>query len=54
MHFQLQNLNLHKNVSKCVIKSPKLYFGDTGLLAYILRYQTLETLQSGPFSGHFF
>ena len=44
----------YKNISKRVIKSPKLYFLDTGLLAYILRYQTPETLQSGPLSGNFF
>ena len=44
----------YKNISKRVIKSPKLYFLDTGLLAHILRYQTAETVQSGPFSGNFF
>ena len=44
----------YKNISKRVIKSPKLYFLDTGLLAHILRYQTPETLQSGPLAGSFF
>ena len=44
----------HKNISKRVIKSPKLYFTDTGLLSYILRYQTYETLRSGPFAGSIF
>ena len=44
----------YKNISKRVIKSPKLYFLDTGLLANILRYQTPETLRSGPLNGNFF
>lgn len=43
-----------KNVSKRVIKSPKLYFYDTGLLAFILRYQSSPTLLSGPMAGNFF
>jgi uncharacterized protein len=37
-----------KNISKRVIKSPKLYFTDTGLLAYLLRYSDAETLLAGP------
>ena len=44
----------YKNISKRVIKSPKLYFYDTGLLAYILKYQSSEMLQSGPLAGIFF
>jgi uncharacterized protein len=43
-----------KNITKRVIKSPKLYFYDTGLLAYLLRYQSSETLQYGPLSGSVF
>jgi predicted AAA+ superfamily ATPase len=43
-----------KNVSKRVVKSPKLYFYDTGLLAYILRYQSSETLLSGAAAGNIF
>ncbi len=43
-----------KNISKRVIKSSKLYFYDTGLLAYILRYQTSQTLLSGPMAGNIF
>ncbi|MCD4812658.1 ATP-binding protein [bacterium] len=43
-----------KNISKRVIKSAKLYFSDTGLLAAILRYPTPETVQSGPLSGSLF
>jgi len=43
-----------KNISKRVVKSPKLYFFDTGLLAYILRYQSSQTLCSGPMAGNLF
>ncbi len=43
-----------KNISKRVMKSPKVYFTDTGLLAHLLRYPTPETVQSGPMSGAFF
>ncbi|MFH1846991.1 MAG: ATP-binding protein [Candidatus Omnitrophota bacterium] len=44
----------YKNISKRVIKSPKLYFTDTGLLAYILKYPNAKTLQAGPMAGHIF
>lgn len=43
-----------KNISKRVIKSPKIYFTDTGLLAYILKYPDERTLQSGPIAGSLF
>ncbi len=36
------------NLGKRLVKSSKLYFTDTGLLAYLLRYPTAETLQYGP------
>ncbi|MBF0494176.1 MAG: ATP-binding protein [Candidatus Omnitrophica bacterium] len=44
----------HKNTTKRVIKSPKIYFTDTGLLAYILRYPDPATLMSGAASGAIF
>ncbi len=43
-----------RNISKRVVKSPKLYFNDTGLMAYILKYQNPEILYTGPLSGSFF
>lgn len=43
-----------KNITKRVIKSPKLYFTDTGLLAYILRYPNAATMSAGPQAGAFF
>ena len=42
------------NLSKRIVKSPKLYFGDTGLAAWLLRYPTAESLRHGPQSGAFF
>ncbi|MFA5144352.1 MAG: ATP-binding protein [Candidatus Omnitrophota bacterium] len=44
----------HRNITKRVIKSPKLYFTDTGLLAYLLRYPNSATLGAGPIAGHVF
>lgn len=37
-----------------MIKSPKLYFTDTGLMSYILKYQNAEILYAGPLSGSFY
>ena len=36
------------------IKTPKLYFRDTGLAAYLTRWLTPETLANGAMSGAFF
>ncbi len=43
-----------RNITKRLVKSPKLYFTDTGLLAYLLRYPDFETLMAGPQAGAFF
>ena len=43
-----------KNITKRVIKSPKVYFTDTGLLSYLLRYPDPATLGAGPMAGHVF
>ncbi len=39
---------------KRIIKTPKLYFRDTGLAAYLTRWLTPETLAAGAMSGAFF
>ena len=39
---------------KRVIKTPKLYFRDTGLAAYLSRWLTPDTLALGAMSGAFF
>ncbi len=44
----------HNNVLKRTIKSPLLHFLDTGLCAYLLRWNSPETLEAGPMAGAFF
>lgn len=44
----------HRNISKRVVKSPKVYFTDTGLLAYLLRYPGADVLRAGPQAGALF
>jgi len=44
----------YKNISKRMIKSPKLYFLDTGLAAYLTRWKTPETLYHGAMVGAFY
>lgn len=39
---------------KRIIKTPKMYFRDTGLAAYLTRWLTPETLANGAMSGAFF
>jgi hypothetical protein len=39
------------NALKRVIESPMLYFMDTGLVCYLLRWTTKDTLQNGAMSG---
>lgn len=36
------------------IKTPKLYFKDTGLACYLTRWNTPETLENGAMAGHMF
>ena len=42
------------SVLKRAIKTPKLYFRDTGLAAYLTRWLSPETLANGAMSGAFF
>lgn len=42
------------NVLKRAIRTPKLYFRDTGLACYLTRWLTPEALACGAFSGHIF
>lgn len=44
----------HNNVTKRMVKTPKLYFLDTGLAAYLTRWNTAETLRNGAMAGAFF
>ena len=42
------------NELKRLIKTPKLYFCDTGLCAYLSAWTSRDTLMNGAVSGHFF
>ena len=39
------------NLLKRTLKTPKMYFFDTGLVAYLTRYSSPEILQNGAISG---
>ena len=43
-----------RNVTKRIVKSPKLFFVDTGLLCYLLRIESVDQLIHSPFRGHLF
>jgi predicted AAA+ superfamily ATPase len=44
----------HNNITKRTVKTPKLYFLDTGLAAYLTRWNTVEVLKNGAMAGAFF
>lgn len=44
----------HANLSKRLVKMPKLYFVDTGILCYLLGIDTQERFLSTPFQGAIF
>ena len=44
----------HLNISKRIVKTPKIYFMDTGLAAWLCRWLTPETLRNGAMSGSIF
>jgi len=44
----------HSNVTKRAIKTPKIYFLDTGLMAYLTKWHTAEQIETGAMSGAFF
>jgi len=44
----------HSNITKRLIKTPKLYFLDTGLCSYLTEWSSPETLETGAMSGAIF
>ena len=44
----------HNNITKRTVKTPKVYFHDVGLAAYITRWNTAEVLRHGAMAGAFF
>lgn len=43
----------HSNITNRLVKTPKVYFMDTGLAAYLCRWPNAETLQNGNMDGAF-
>ena len=41
----------HHNILKRMIKTPKLYFYDTGLVAFLTQWNSAETLMNGAMNG---
>lgn len=41
------------NITKRLVKTPKMYFMDTGLAAYLCRWPNAETLENGAMDGAF-
>lgn len=44
----------YNNVAKRAVKTPKLYFLDTGLASYLTRWNTPDVLKNGAMAGAFF
>lgn len=44
----------HSNLTKRLIKAPKMYFLDTGLCSYLTEWSSPETLEAGAMSGAIF
>ena len=44
----------YSNITNRLVKTPKMYFMDTGLAAYLCRWPNAETLENGAMDGAFF
>jgi len=44
----------HNNLTNRLIKTPKMYFFDTGLCSFLTGWDTVETISSGAMNGAFF
>jgi uncharacterized protein len=44
----------HSNLTKRLVKTPKLYFLDTGLCAYLTQWTSAESLEAGAMAGQVF
>ncbi len=44
----------HSNTTKRLVKTPKLYFLDTGLCSYLTQWSSPQTLEAGAMSGAIF
>lgn len=43
-----------ENIRKRVVKSPKIYFSDTGMAAFLLGIETTSQLERDPLRGHLY
>ena len=41
----------HSNITRRLVKTPKLYFLDTGLCAYLTQWTSPQSLEAGAMSG---
>ncbi len=44
----------YNNIAKRAIKTPKVYFLDTGLVSYLTKWKNKDVLESGNMAGNFF
>lgn len=44
----------YNNIIKRVIKTPKIYFLDTGLVSYLTKWKNKDVLEAGNMAGNFF
>ena len=44
----------YNNIMKRAVKTPKLYFLDTGLAAYLTKWKDKDVLEAGTMAGNFF
>lgn len=44
----------YNNITSRLVKTPKMYFMDTGLAAYLCRWPNAETMEKGAMDGAFF
>lgn len=44
----------YNNIMKRAVKTPKIYFLDTGLVSYLTRWKNKDVLESGSMAGNFF
>lgn len=44
----------YNNITNRLVKTPKMYFMDTGLAAYLCRWPNAETLENGAMAGAYF
>ena len=44
----------YNNIMKRAVKTPKVYFLDTGLAAYLTKWKDKDVLEAGTMAGNFF